>query len=92
MSTLTVALDHHAELGGAAGQMRRVGAGHQRLGGSAAGVDAGAAERGRSMIATFIPAPASRCASEGPDWPVPMMMASNSVMAAPMYSIEILPT
>jgi hypothetical protein len=34
-------------------------------------------KRWRSMIATRWPAAAMRCASDGPAWPVPMMMASN---------------
>ena len=31
----------------------------------------------RSITATFCPACASRLASDGPAWPVPMMMASK---------------
>src|SRR5271165_7029949 len=31
----------------------------------------------RSMIATVLPAPANRAASDGPAWPVPMMIASK---------------
>ncbi len=34
----------------------------------------------RSAIATFIPAPASRNAKDGPAWPVPITIASNSGM------------
>lgn len=30
----------------------------------------------RSMMATFLPAPARRPARNGPAWPVPIMMAS----------------
>jgi hypothetical protein len=32
------------------------------------------------MMAVFIPAPASRAASDGPAWPVPMMIASYFVV------------
>ena len=39
-----VAPDHHPEVGGAAGDVGGAGAGHQRLGGDAADVDAGAPE------------------------------------------------
>jgi hypothetical protein len=38
--------------------------------------------RARSTIATFMPAPASLLAKDGPAWPVPMMIASNSGMGA----------
>ena len=48
MSTVIVARDHNAVLGGAARQVRRIGAGDQRLGRRAAGVDAGAAELARA--------------------------------------------
>jgi hypothetical protein len=34
----------------------------------------------RSTSATFMPAPVSRPASDGPAWPAPMMMASKVVM------------
>src|ERR1700730_11567194 len=37
-------------------------------------------KRFRSMIATFIPAPVRRFASEGPAWPVPIMIASNGML------------
>jgi hypothetical protein len=40
----------------------------------------------RSMIATFMPAPASRFARDGPAWPVPMMMASNVLVITPSFS------
>src|SRR5262245_15795925 len=33
----------------------------------------------RSIIATFMPAPANRTASEGPAWPVPITIASYLV-------------
>src|SRR5262249_51161650 len=39
-------------------------------------------KRCRSMMATRKPAPASRCASDGPAWPVPITMASKLDMAA----------
>src|SRR5207244_11170930 len=35
-------------------------------------------KRWRSTIATRMPAPVRRCARAGPDWPVPMTMASYS--------------
>ena len=44
MSTVTGPLTHDAELGGVAGRPGGAGAGHQRLGGRAAIVDAGAAQ------------------------------------------------
>src|SRR5215467_7845861 len=34
----------------------------------------------RSMMATVLPAAENRAASEGPAWPVPMMMAANGFM------------
>ena len=44
-------------------------------------------KRWRSMIATRCPAAARRCASDGPAWPVPMMIASNWGM--PVYSTPV---
>ena len=38
----------------------------------------------RSMMATFMPAPASRAARDGPAWPVPMTIASKDWLAAAM--------
>jgi hypothetical protein len=64
------------ELARSAHDMRRVSTGDQRFGRDAAGVDAGAAKRARSMIATVMPAAARRRASDGPACPVPMTMAS----------------
>src|SRR5678815_2711103 len=44
----------------------------------------------RSIIATFIPVPASRTARDGPAWPVPITIASYLVAightSAPAYS------
>jgi hypothetical protein len=42
----------------------------------------------RSTIATFCPAPANRLASEGPAWPVPMMIASYCVFIAFAFIID----
>ena len=38
----------------------------------------------RSMMATLMPAPASRAAREGPAWPVPMTIASKDWLASAM--------
>jgi hypothetical protein len=66
----------HAEIGGVAGEVRRIRARDQRLDRNAAGVDAGAANAPRSIIATVIPAPARRRAKGGPACPAPITMAS----------------
>jgi hypothetical protein len=66
----------HAEIGGVAGEVRRIRARDQRLGRNAAGVDAGAANAPRSIIATVIPAPARRRAKGGRACPAPITMAS----------------
>ena len=40
----------------------------------------------RSMMAVFMPSRVIRAASDGPAWPVPMMIASNfSAMTAPLF-------
>src|SRR5689334_13134092 len=46
-------------------------------------------KRPRSMMATFMPEPASRRARDGPDCPVPMMIASKSVMALSLGPQEL---
>ena len=70
--------DHDAEVGGAARDVGRAGARDQRLGRDAAVVDAGAAEAlALDDRRPVWPASARRRASDGPDWPVPMTMASK---------------
>ena len=46
-------------------------------------------KRLRSMIATFIPAPASRTASGGPACPVPMMIASYVIVITIPQSVQL---
>ena len=71
------AVDDDAEVRGAPRHVGRARAGDERLGGNAPVVDAGAAEalalddRGLAALRR------RRAASGGPDWPVPMTMASN---------------
>ena len=61
------AVERHAVIGGAAREVRGIGAGDQRLGRHAAGVDAGAAEQlCARRCATVMPASVSRPASDGP--------------------------
>src|SRR5215510_6100571 len=45
----------------------------------------------RSIIATVLPAPANLAAKDGPAWPVPMMMASNFLIAAVLHPIAHAP-
>ena len=63
--------------------MRGIGAGNQRLGRDAAGIDAGAAEElAFDRSATFMPAVRKPPRQRRPAWPVPMMIASNFCIVA----------
>ena len=59
----------HAEIRGAPREVSGIGAGDQRLGRRAAGVDAGSPDQLALISATFRPAAASRPAIGGPAWP-----------------------
>ena len=65
MSTSTAPPSDDAEIGGAPGHVGGVGAGHQRLGRHAAGVDAGAAEQLALDERDLHPRAVSRPASGG---------------------------
>ena len=87
MSTRDAAVDHDAEVGARARDVRGARAGDQRLRRDAADVDAGAAE----ALALEDRRLASRAGKphgeRGPAWPVPMTIASKrSVMADPPWS------
>lgn len=79
------AIDHHTVTAGASRDMSCASACDQRFGRDAAHIGMQPVltqvppNRLRSMIATFIPVPASRTASDGPACPVPIMIASYVV-------------
>ena len=74
---LDVAVDHHAELRGAARDIGGAGARHQCLGWNAADIHASAAEE-LSLDDGDLHAFLGHAGGDrGPDWPVPMTIASN---------------
>ena len=92
MSTRDRAAIDDAVIRAAARQMRGIGAGDQRLGRHAAGVDAGAAEQLALDHRDLHAGRGQPPASDGPAWPAPTMMASKVCVMAPLATISTAPT